>query len=83
MFVGGDVTSHRDGQMPVMDGLTATKALRDMGVRIPIVAVTGNALMEDQQLFRAAGADAVLCKPINKQGLQKTLQQYLPSQSDL
>ena len=52
-----------DGNMPVMDGLELVRQLRDGGVRGLIVAVTGNALMEDQAAFLAAGANAVLTKP--------------------
>lgn len=63
--------------MPVLDGAKASTALRTMGVMIPIIGVTGNALMEDREQFIQAGANAVLCKPVTKPQLQATLQEYL------
>ena len=62
--------------MPVLDGFAATRQLRSMGVTIPIVAVTGNALKEDRELFRQAGVDAVLTKPLQMLLLRQTLQKY-------
>jgi CheY-like chemotaxis protein len=38
--------------MPVMNGMDATRYIRDLGYDRPIIAVTGNALAEDQQAFR-------------------------------
>ena len=46
-----------DKEMPVMDGHEATRQLRSMGVRTPIVALTGNALTTDRELFFEAGVD--------------------------
>lgn len=66
-----------DGTMPVKDGITATKELRAMGITIPILAVTGNAMSEDVAQFLSAGAQQVLSKPVNAQVLQKTLQDWL------
>jgi len=63
--------------MPVMSGMLATRKLREMGVRIPIVAVTGNALAEDVVAFRASGVDAVLTKPVDKVALTKLLNDML------
>ena len=53
-----------DFEMPVMDGPTATKALRAAGFSKPILGVTGNALPADFAAFIAAGADDVLIKPV-------------------
>ena len=57
-----------DIQMPGMDGLEATAAIREMerstGSHIPIIATTAHALKGDEQRFRAAGMDAYLAKPI-------------------
>jgi signal transduction histidine kinase/ActR/RegA family two-component response regulator len=63
-----------DLQMPVMDGLTATRMIREMedaaGLsRIPIVALTANAMPEHVQASIRAGADAHLAKPITPDGL--------------
>jgi signal transduction histidine kinase/ActR/RegA family two-component response regulator/exonuclease VII small subunit len=53
-----------DCEMPVMDGYTAARAIRATGSRIPLVALTANALLENVQACRAAGIDEVLTKPI-------------------
>ena len=58
-----------DCQMPVMDGFTATRRIRDAerqagGVRVPIIALTANVMIEDQARCIAAGMDAHLAKPI-------------------
>ncbi len=59
-----------DMQMPVMDGLSATRAIRALEasenrVRVPIVMLTANALPEHIAAARAAGADQHLAKPFN------------------
>jgi CheY-like chemotaxis protein len=62
-----------DNSMPLLDGMTATRILRLHGVTIPIVGVTGNALEEDLQAFREAGANQVLTKPIAVTQLERLL----------
>jgi CheY-like chemotaxis protein len=56
-----------DCQMPVMDGFEATASIRrspdDRGLRIPIVALTANAMLEDKQKCLAAGMNAFISKP--------------------
>jgi len=54
-----------DFEMPVMDGPTATKRIRELGCNCFIVGVTGNVLPQDIDHFRAQGANAVLAKPLN------------------
>ena len=54
-----------DFVMPVMDGPTATKALRQAGVRVPIIGVTGNGMQYDVDWFLECGATAVLLKPFD------------------
>lgn len=58
-----------DIQMPGMNGLDATRAIRareaDTGQHLPIIAVTAHALMGDAQACRDAGTDAYLRKPVN------------------
>ena len=49
--------------MPVMDGPTASKAIRDIGYKGIIIGVTGNALPADIDTFLSHGADRVLTKP--------------------
>ena len=51
--------------MPVMDGPDATKAIRDLGVTIPIFGVTGNTLDMDVQRFMDSGTTDVYFKPFD------------------
>jgi two-component system, sensor histidine kinase and response regulator len=71
-----------DCQMPVMDGFTATRRIREMervgGVkRLPIIALTANVMSEDREHCVAAGMDAHLGKPIEPAQLIDTLSRYL------
>lgn len=67
-----------DMQMPVMNGLDATRAIRKgpnpLGRTIPIVAMTANAFSEDVQQCLDAGMDAHVAKPLELSVLEKTLQ---------
>ncbi len=69
-----------DVHMPVMDGLTSTRAIRALPQvdcrEIPIVAVTANAVAEDQARFLDAGFNSILIKPVRMQALRTTLDQY-------
>jgi CheY-like chemotaxis protein len=63
--------------MPVLSGPDATRKLRAMGVQIPIIALTGNALAEDQSQFLRAGATLVLSKPVQRPRLEDALEKYM------
>jgi hypothetical protein len=63
-----------DMQMPVLDGLEATRVLRKDGFRSPILALTGHVSNEVQQLCREAGCDGHVAKPIDFNGLVVTAQ---------
>ncbi|MBS1963268.1 MAG: ABC transporter substrate-binding protein [Bdellovibrionales bacterium] len=55
-----------DVQMPVMDGYAAATAMRERGLRFPIIALTANAMQEDAELYRRSGCDAFLAKPVRQ-----------------
>jgi len=62
-----------DHMMPEMDGIEATKILRDMGITIPIVALTANVVSGAKELLLSAGMDDFLAKPIDKSELYRVL----------
>jgi two-component system, sensor histidine kinase and response regulator len=71
-----------DCQMPVMDGFTATRRIRDLersrgGKRLPIIALTANVMSEDRDNCLAAGMDAHLGKPIEPAQVIDALSRYL------
>jgi len=72
-----------DVQMPVMDGLEATAALRAKeiekgdGIHQPVIALTAHAMKGDQDRCLAAGMDGYLAKPIRPQELDAVLKIYL------
>ncbi len=67
-----------DIQMPEMDGKTVMTELRRNGYSGPVVAMTAHALSSEVSDILGAGFDAYLPKPINRQMLHETLQQYQP-----
>jgi signal transduction histidine kinase/DNA-binding response OmpR family regulator len=72
-----------DCQMPEWDGLTASRAIRDWEAetgrpRLPIVALTANAMAGFAEICKAAGMDDYLSKPLRDEELAATLQRWLP-----
>jgi HPt (histidine-containing phosphotransfer) domain-containing protein len=69
-----------DVQMPGMDGFEATARIREQqqaaGRRVPIVAVTANAMRGDRQRCLDAGMDDYLAKPITRAGLYEQVQRW-------
>jgi len=70
-----------DRQMPVMDGLTATRAIRKWEAAnhrppTPIIALTASALKGDQEKFVAAGCTAYLTKPIKQEVLLQAIKEH-------
>jgi signal transduction histidine kinase/CheY-like chemotaxis protein/HPt (histidine-containing phosphotransfer) domain-containing protein len=68
-----------DHMMPKMDGIEATKHLRDLGFRGPIVALTANALAGNAEKFKAAGMDDYVAKPIDSGDLYAVLKTWMPA----
>ncbi len=71
-----------DCQMPVMDGFTATRRIRELesnrgGKRLPIIALTANVMSEDREKCLAAGMDAHLGKPIEVAQVIEALNRFL------
>ncbi len=62
-----------DCQMPEMDGLEATRRIREEGLTTQIIAITANAFAEDRQRCLAAGMDAYMPKPITLDRLRELL----------
>ena len=59
--------------MPVMNGPSDTKAIRSLGFSGLICGLTGNALLDEQEIFLNAGADYVFTKPMREQSLNLLL----------
>jgi signal transduction histidine kinase/ActR/RegA family two-component response regulator len=66
-----------DVRMPRVDGLAATRAIRATGDRVPILAVTADAMPEDAARCLAAGMDAHLAKPISHHALYSAMERLL------
>ena len=62
-----------DMQMPVMDGITATRTIRELGHTMPIYALTANVMQDDKRRCAEAGCDGFLTKPINIKRLMEAL----------
>ncbi|MEF2232401.1 MAG: response regulator [Pseudodesulfovibrio sp.] len=67
-----------DVQMPIMDGITATRAIRDpnssaLDPAVPIVAITAHALKGDRERFLQAGMNDYIAKPVNMEEFYATI----------
>jgi CheY-like chemotaxis protein len=75
-----------DVQMPVMDGLEATRRIRsfesESGTHIPIIALTAGAMDGDRENCLNAGMDDFISKPIILKALTQILAKWLPQEGD-
>lgn len=65
-----------DVNMPNMDGYRLTQRIRQLGLTLPVIGVTANALAEEKQRCIAAGMDSCLSKPVTLEIVRKTLAIY-------
>ena len=74
-----------DIMMPVMDGLTAARTIRDLerqdAKTIPIIAMTANAFREDAEKCMEAGMNAHLAKPLDDEKIKQTISEELRKQN--
>ena len=72
-----------DIQMPELDGLQATRQIRELekrtGKRIPIIALTAHALKGDEEKCLEAGMDEYISKPISRRQLFETMERLFPT----
>ena len=66
-----------DIKMPVMDGLAATKAIKEKMPDLPIVALTANAFDSDRQRALEVGCDDFLTKPISSTKCLETIEKFI------
>ncbi len=72
-----------DCQMPIMDGYAATRAMRKLQVdgqlgKLPIVAMTANAMVGDREKCLSCGMDDYMSKPLNRAMIEQMLRKWLP-----
>ena len=66
-----------DIKMPVMDGLEATKAIKEKHPDLPILALTANAFDSDRQLAMEVGCNDFLSKPVSSEECLETIKRYI------
>ncbi|KAL4898152.1 hypothetical protein BDV59DRAFT_166287 [Aspergillus ambiguus] len=66
-----------DISMPVMDGMEATSCIRRINADVPIVALTGNALKGDAELYLAKGMNDYVAKPVHRSELLRVMLKWM------
>ena len=66
-----------DMKMPVMDGLEATRIIKERHPEMPVVALTANAFDSDRRLAREAGCDDFLSKPVSSEKCLSTIEEII------
>lgn len=66
-----------DVQMPVLNGLDATKVIRSKGINTPIIAMTANVLKGDREICLEAGMNDYIGKPVTMEDLSNLLQKWI------
>jgi len=69
-----------DYRMPEMNGIAATRVIREMGIDVPIIALTASAIEGQKETMLSAGMDDYLSKPIMKADLIRTLKKWIPTE---
>jgi CheY-like chemotaxis protein/HPt (histidine-containing phosphotransfer) domain-containing protein len=77
-----------DMRMPVMDGIEATRQIRNprsavLNWNVPIVAMTANAMASDRRLCSAVGMNDFVAKPVSAAVLRETLRKWLPAEDSV
>lgn len=70
-----------DVNMPIQDGVSATKELREKGAKVPIVAMTANALKGQAETYIAKGMTGYIAKPVDRDLFIKILLKCLKQES--
>ncbi len=70
-----------DMQMPEMNGIEATRKIRETDPETPIVALTANVMKKHREQFEQAGSNGLIGKPIDRDELRRVLKHYLTNQA--